>query len=415
MFSDRSTVLAGMSKLQRALCAALGAACLSLPVADVLAAGRDKPRAAPAEKPHVETMLIEVYKAIGADHLRDALAKADALVAAYPTFRLGHLIRGDLLLMQTKPVATLGPANGPPDKLKDLRDEAMLRLNSLRVRPDPELVPRAILQMRDDQKQVLVVDAKRSRMYVYEHINGKLKFLTDYYVSQGKLGVNKVKSGDQKTPLGVYYITSRVGGPHLPDFYGSGALPINYPNDWDRVNGRSGSGIWLHGTPSDNFSRPPLSSDGCVVLTNPDLTKLSASVEVGKTPLVIADTVEFVNKTKAANDRNNALKIIEGWRRDFESLEPSRYLTNYSAQFKAERGEDRQAWFTKLWQPFNGAKNVSIKMRELTLFMYPGKEDMLVSTFTEDAMIDANKISTRKRQYWAREGAQWKIVSEFIL
>lgn len=413
MFYFRPYAFAKMSMLQRALCAVASAACLLLPAADAVSATHAKSKA--AEKPQAESMLIEVYKALGANRLREAMAKADALVAAYPTFRLGHLIRGDLLLMQTRHVGTLGPADGPEDKLKDLRDEAMVRLNALRARPDPELVPRAILQLRDDQKQVLVVDAKRSRLYVYEHINGKLKFLTDYYISQGKFGMNKLKSGDQKTPIGVYYITGRVGGPHLPDFYGSGALPINYPNDWDRLKGRSGSGIWLHGTPADNFSRPPLSSDGCVVLANPDLSRLSASVEVGKTPLVIAEAVEFVNKTKSANDRSVALKVVEGWRRDFESLDSNRFLTNYSQQFKTERGEDRQVWMSKQWQPFNSAKNVSVKMRELTLFLYPGRDDMIVGTFTEDLMIDANKISTRKRQYWAKEGAQWKIVSEFIL
>lgn len=412
MFSTRPHVLAVMNTLQRMLCALFGSACLLLPSAD--AAPREKAHAH-AQKPNAEVMLIDVYKSLGANHLREAMSKADALVAAYPTFRLGHLIRGDMLLMQTRNVETLGPAEGPQDKLKDLRDEAMVRLNSLRGRPDPELVPRAILQLRDDQKQVLIVDAKRSRLYIYEHINGKLKFITDYYISQGKLGINKLKSGDQKTPVGVYYITSRVGGPHLPDFYGSGALPINYPNDWDRLNGRSGSGIWLHGTPSDNYSRPPLSSDGCVVLTNPDLTSLSAAVEVGKTPVVIAESVEFVNKTKSVNDRNNALKLVEGWRRDFESLDSGRFISNYSSRFKAERGEDRQAWLNKQWQPITGAKNVAIKMRELTLFLYPGREDLLVSTFTEDALIDANKVSTRKRQYWAKEGEQWRIVSEFIL
>ena len=412
MFFTRPDVFLVTNTLQRALCALVCSACLLQPVAQ--AAPREKPHAH-AQKPNAEVMLIDVYKSLGANHLREAMSKADALVAAYPTFRLGHLIRGDMLLMQTRNVETLGPAEGPQDKLKDLRDEAMVRLNSLRGRPDPELVPRAILQMRDDQKQVLIVDAKRSRLYIYKHINGKLKFIADYYISQGKLGINKLKSGDQKTPVGVYYITSRVGGPHLPDFYGSGALPINYPNDWDRLNGRSGSGIWLHGTPSDNYSRPPLSSDGCVVLTNPDLTSLSAAVEVGKTPVVIAESVEFVNKTKSVNDRNNALKLIEGWRRDFESLDAGRFILNYSSRFKTERGEDRQAWLNKQWQPITGAKNVAIKMRELTLFLYPGREDLLVSTFTEDALIDANKVSTRKRQYWAKEGEQWRIVSEFIL
>jgi lipoprotein-anchoring transpeptidase ErfK/SrfK len=378
-----------------------------------LSASPVTPQPVPAGKPDPEVMLIEVYKELAANKLRQAQQRADALVEAYPNFRLGHLIRGDLLMMHTRPVATFGAvANAPEDKLKNLREEAMVRLRYLRERPDPNLVPRLILQLRDDQKHALVVDAKRSRLYLYENQGGQLKLVTDYYISQGKLGVHKLKEGDQKTPIGVYYITGRLAGARLPDFYGSGALPINYPNEWDKLNGRSGSGIWLHGTPSDSFSRPPLSSDGCVVLTNPDLHELAEAVEVGKTPVVISESVEFVTREKWENDRNLAIRLVDGWRRDAESLNPSVLMANYSSRFKSDRGEDLATWFPKQ-QPVPGRiKDLSIKLRDATYFFYPGRDDMIVSTFTQDAAVGKSKSSNRKRQYWVREGAQWKIVYE---
>ena len=34
--------------------------------------------------------------------------------------------------------------------------------------------------------------------------------VADYYASVGKLCTEKVVEGDQRTPLGVYYITSRL-------------------------------------------------------------------------------------------------------------------------------------------------------------------------------------------------------------
>ncbi|HYD96838.1 MAG TPA: L,D-transpeptidase family protein [Noviherbaspirillum sp.] len=373
--------------------------------------------AAPAveNKPDPEVLLIEVYKALGANNLRKAMDRADKLVEAYPNFRLGHLIRGDLLLMQTQPVKTLGAVDGPEEKLRNLREEAMVRLKSLRERPDPDLIPRLVLKLREDQKHVLLVDARRSRLYVYANQGGQLKFVTDYYISQGKLGINKVKEGDQKTPVGVYYITSHLPGARLPDFYGSGALPINYPNEWDKINGRSGSGIWLHGTPSDSFSRPPLSSDGCVVLTNPDLHKLATSVEIGKTPVLIAESIDFVNKTKWDNDRGLANRLVDGWRRDIESLEPARVMQNYSSRFRSDRGEGPDTWLAKHQQFMSGVKSLSVTLRDMTHFFYPGREDMIVSTFTQESTFGKSKTSIRKRQYWAREGAQWKIVYELNL
>ena len=394
-------------------CLLAGGCLLSLP------ASATSPAVAAAasalNKPDPEVLLIDVYKALGANNLRQATSLADKLVELYPNFRLGHLIRGDLLLMHTHQVTTLGAVKGPEDKLKNLREEAMVRLKSLRERPDPDLVPRSVLQLRDDQRHVLVVDARRSRLYVYENRGGELKFVTDYYVSQGKLGVNKVKAGDQKTPVGVYYITSRLPGERLPDFYGSGALPINYPNEWDKANGRSGSGIWLHGTPSDSYSRPPLSSDGCVVLTNPDLYRLSHAVEIGKTPVVISETVEFVNKTKWLNERNLAAKLVDNWRHDVESLVPQRMLANYSRHFKSDRGEDLNTWFAKHQQSLGGVRDLAINLKDSTFFLYPGRDDMIVSTFTQETTIAKNKSTIRKRQYWAKESGQWKIVYEVNL
>ena len=294
----------------------------------------------------------------------------------------------------------------------------MVRLKSLRERPDASLLPRAILQLRDDQKFALLVDAKRSRMYVYQNVHGSLKFVTDYYISQGKLGVNKLREGDQKTPLGVYYITSRLDGARLPNFYGSGALPINYPNDWDRVNGRSGSGIWLHGTPPDSYSRPPLSSDGCVVLTNQDLNKLLSSIEIGKTPVVISEHVDFISKEKWDSERSLSAQVLEAWRVDAESANPSRVSANYSQRFKSDRGESAAEWLVKHPEFVNGGAGLSYKLRDVTSFLYPGKEEMLVITFTQDSLrhkIRALLHPVRKRQYWAREGVHWKIISESLL
>jgi murein L,D-transpeptidase YafK len=375
---------------------------------------RPQPAISASSKPDPDALLIEVYKELSANHLREAQAKADALVEAYPNFHLGHLVRGDLLLMHTQPVTSLGgAAAGAPDKLKNLRHEAAARLRALSERPDPSLVPRALLQLREDQKYALVVDAARSRLYVYQNVGGgQLKFVTDYYISQGKYGVNKLREGDQRTPLGVYYITQRLAGARLPDFYGTGALPISYPNEWDKLNGRSGSGIWLHGTPSDSYSRPPLSSDGCVVLTNPDLNKLYGSVEIGKTPVIISDKVEFVTRAKWEADRSAAAKLVDNWKRDVESLDPARVRANYSARFKSEQGEALASWFEKQQKAMRGVRNMTLTLKDSTFFLYPGQENLIVGTFTQDAQIGKSRHSVRKRQYWAKEGQHWKIVAE---
>jgi murein L,D-transpeptidase YafK len=366
-----------------------------------------------ADKPDPDVMLINIYKDLANSRLQAAQLKADKLVEAYPTFRLGQLVRGDILLMHARPVTGFGIAShGSNDKLADLRNEAMVRIKSLRDRPDPDLIPRSLLQLRDDQKYALVVDTKQARLYVYQNFNGNIRFITDYYISHGKFGINKIKEGDQRTPIGVYYITSHVPKARLPDFYGAGALPINYPNEWDKLNGRSGSGIWLHGTPTNNYSRPPLASDGCVVLTNPDLEKLFGSIEIGKTPVIINEKVEFVNHTKWEAERNAALKLLESWRKDLESKDLTRLLAHYSSMFKSNQGENLNTWFVKSRLPLSDWPDLAVKLRELTLFRYPGNDNMLVATFTQDNLSSKNKSTIRKRQYWLKEAAGWKVIFE---
>lgn len=363
-----------------------------------------------------EVMLLQIYKDLRASQLQQAMSKADALVQAYPNFRVGHMIRGDLLLMHTKPVTQLGAGlNAPPDKLKDLRDEARVRLQSLVARPNPDLLPRSVLQLRSDMRHVLVVAAAQSRLYVYQNVNGQLRLVTDYYITQGKLGVDKFREGDQKTPLGVYYITGRVSGARLPDFYGASALRINYPNEWDRLNGRGGSGIFLHGTPSDNYSRPPLASDGCVVLTNEDLRRLEDSVDIGKTPVVIADQQEFISKAKWDAERDTAARLVDAWRADLVSADSQRLLKNYSAKFKSADGENLKTWFEKDLRPLASVNGLSVAISEMTIFRYPSRDDMLVSTFTLESRIGKTRSTQRKRQYWAREGSAWKIVFESLI
>jgi len=390
------------------LCAALlGGPCLA-------AAG--KRDAAPPPAP--EQMLVEIRKDLAANNLRAAQQRADALVEAYPNFRLGHLLRGDLLMMHTRAVTQLGAASGAtPDaqaKLQDLRHEAMVRLNAGLTRPAATALPRALLQMRSDQRHALVVDARNSRVYLYQNRNGQLRLIDDFYFSQGKLGVNKLKEGDLRTPVGVYYIVSRLSGAKLPDFYGKGALPLDFPNDWDRHNGRSGSGIWIHGTPPDTFSRPPLATDGCVVLSNDDLARVSAIVEVGKTPVLIGDQVEFASAAVVDGDRKLAEGLLEGWRRDAELRGGSELLAHYGARFRSSSDEDAATWLARQ-QFLPGAKKVRVTLRDVTHFRQPSKEDVIISTFTQQTTVGKFRHVVRLRQYWARDGRQWKIMSETLL
>jgi murein L,D-transpeptidase YafK len=362
--------------------------------------------------PSAESMLNAVFDEIGQRRFDAALQRIDKLIAAHPNFRLAHLIKGDLLLARTRPISEMGAApKAPADRLQDLRAEAIARLRAYRDKPEAGLLPRYVMQMTQEQQFALVVDTTRARLYVYSNDNGRPRFVTDYYVSSGKQGALKTREGDLKTPIGVYHVTSSLSQKKLPDFYGSGAFPINYPNIWDRRLGRNGHGIWLHGTPSDTFSRPPRASDGCVVLANTDLDALAKHVQIGLTPVIISDQVEWVSEASWTAERQAFMKQFEQWRTDWESLDTDRFLQNYSRKFSS--GEQDFDGFARNKRQVNAGKQwIKVGASRISMFRSPGKEDLVTVTFDQDYRSSNLSNVMKKRQYWVREGNRWRIVYE---
>ena len=362
-----------------------------------------------------EETLARIFKEIEANRLGNALQLTESLLRQHPNYRLANLIKGDLLLARTQPIRSFGALNdAPADKVADLRAEAIARLNAYREKPPTNFVPRYLLQMQPDQRFAIVVDTKRSRLYLYENDKtngGRPRFVADYYITQGKLGAEKVSEGDKKTPVGVYHVTANLPKQKLADLYGSGAFPLSYPNEWDKHQGRSGSGIWLHGTPSDTFARPPRASDGCVVLTNQDLDVVAKDVQVGLTPVIISPSVEWLSLDDWAKERSELNKTIESWRADWESRDTERYLQHYSKRFKS--GDQSFDEFAAQKKQVNASKEwIKLKVNNLSVFRNPGKEEVVVVTFDQDYHSNNLDNQMKKRQYWLREDGQWKIIYE---
>lgn len=372
----------------------------------------DTPAQSLASNP--ELALTQIFAEIEQNNLGLALQHTEALIERHPNYRLAHLIKGDLLLARRHPLTTFGAAPSGTEKISDLRAEALRRLQAYREKPAPEQVPRYLLQMRPDQRYAVVIDTQRSRLYIYENdlaTGGRPRFVADYYVTQGKLGADKFYEGDKKTPLGVYHVTADLSRQKLPDLYGSGAFPINFPNEWDRRRGRGGSGIWLHGTQSDTFARPPLASDGCVVLTNQDLDAIRDHLQVGLTPVIISPQVEWLSLDDWAKEREEFNRTIEAWRADWESRDTDRYLAHYSRQFSAG-GQDFTQFAAQKRQVNAGKTWIKLKLDKISILRNPGAEEMVVVTFEQDYRSNNLDNRMKKRQYWVREGGQWKIIYE---
>jgi murein L,D-transpeptidase YafK len=296
--------------------------------------------------------------------------------------------------------------------LAELRDESMRRIRALRDRPPVNAVPSQFQALSMDSKHAIAVDASRSRLYLFENTPTGLKLLSDYYISVGKAGTAKAAEGDQRTPLGIYYITSNLDRKSLKAFYGSGALPINYPNILDNKRGKTGRGIWLHGTPPNQFSRPPQATDGCVVLANPDLSHIIRTVEIGRTPVVIAAQLQWVAPYSVKSESKLFEESLVAWRDAKASGDISQILSFYSADFSSN-GKTLEQWTPTLKTEVSKIQGRPIQLRDVSYLRWTDSSDTMVATFAEVA--EGMKPGWIKRQYWTRQGSQWRIFYEGVL
>ncbi len=358
----------------------------------------------------LETMLVKSLHAVGSNKLDTALNEVDAILQAHPNYKLAQMLKGDLLMARAKPLTSFGDApDAPADRINDLRDEARVRLQRVQNQP-PSAPPRFIWQLNEKQHYVIVVDTSKSTLYLYQNDHGTPRYVENFYISVGKKGADKVTEGDQKTPLGVYFVNAHLEKKQLTDLYGDDAYPINYPNEWDVREGRNGHGIWLHGTPSDTFSRPPLASNGCVVLTNNDLSHVGKLLQVGTTPVIITNRMEALDD-ETRSDQESLSKALEQWRNDWSSLNTDAYLKHYARDFAAGSFKF-DSWAAQKRLVNSGKTWIKVNLSDVSMFSYPTQPGLVVVNFEQD--YSSNNLNNRmkKRQYWMKRDNQWQIVYE---
>lgn len=375
----------------------------------------DLPNASAAQAP--EARLLAIYRLIGQGEQRKALEQAQALTNDVPNFQLAQLVYGDLLSAHMSTIRQLGDvpsslaANGA-SRLSELRQEAEKRLAALQERPPVNTIPDQFIDLPRNTQHAIAVDTSRSRLYLFENSPQGMRLVSDHYASIGKLGPGKHVQGDQRTPIGVYYITSHLNGSQLTDLYGIGALPLNYPNEFDKRQGRTGHGIWLHGVPSSNYARSPMSTDGCVALANPELAEIINKVATGATPVVIAQQLTWQSPQKIAEEKQKFHATIQRWQSAKNARDINKLIAFYDASFSANN-QNLQQWRAKLSAELSTQPAGQVTIKDLSVLGWKDGKDLRVVTF---GIIDpGQRMGVVKRQYWVNQNGQWKIFFEGVI
>lgn len=272
--------------------------------------------------------------------------------------------------------------------------------------------PAGLIAVPEDMKHLIWVELDNGRLNLLERLGEKsYQILKSIPISIGKEGYGKEVEGDKRTPVGLYRVTSYIPEEELTDFYGLGAYPINYPNSWDKLQNRTGYGIWLHGLPKGVDQRPLLDSDGCVVVDNSSLTYLDDYVAPGNTLVVLANEMEWVNE-QASGQADPVIDAIQHWQRSWESLDSDAYLDNYHTDF-SDFKLDLDGWKEYKTRINNRKSRIDVEISDLSVFHYPGAEDLVSARFYQDYKSSNYNWSGWKELLWRKdELGQWKIVFE---
>lgn len=255
-------------------------------------------------------------------------------------------------------------------------------------------------------------ELEAGRLHLLERINpGQYIKRKSLAISMGKKGIGKRLEGDQKTPVGVYQMTSFLPDDQLDDFYGSGAYPVNFPNVWDRMSSRTGHGIWLHGLPKGVDHRPLLDSDGCVVINNESIEQMNAYITAGESLLVLSKSLTWL-APGAPHSGADVLEAIEQWRLAWEANDNPMYLSNYHVNFTDTKRNLAQ-WKAYKTRVNKAKKFIRVDLSELSVIDYPDEKNLVAVRFFQRYQSSNFNWQGWKHLLWRRDNSgQWRILYE---
>jgi murein L,D-transpeptidase YafK len=271
---------------------------------------------------------------------------------------------------------------------------------------------------------VLFANKATSRLYLLADQRGTWRVARVYDVVTGRKSGPKAVAGDLRTPEGIYFIIGKRESDELDVTYGPLAYTLNYPNDHDRLEGRTGQGIWIHGTAPDSALAP---SHGCIKMANDDLQGLAAILQNGiGTPVVIvndnavADPAGKCNFTSLKRERQRILHrlwaenlafaaVLEQWRRAWEAKDITQFGSCYAPDAQSG-GADRETFLAQKERTFQTYRTISIGVD--SVLVSDVSDSVAVVKFVQHYVSNVSQMVNAKKLVFRNLDGPWKIYRE---
>jgi len=273
-----------------------------------------------------------------------------------------------------------------------LQEYKLNGINSLEKQMDNELTQidywSEYLKNKDTQfgyiegySNILACNKEKSTLSLFvKGSDENYEFKREHNAYTGKNSGDKVREGDQKTPVGIYKIVEKLSkDTNLDPFYGPLAFVTSYPNSYDKLRGKNGSGIWIHGLPTkrtrDKFTR------GCIAINNSNIECLGQNIRIDDTLLIIDS--EEVKQDISKEVLASLLSELYKWRYAWLYNDINSYLNFYSDNFIRDDGMKFSRFQSYKTRVFKKIEKKSIIFNNINIVPYPNSENIFQITFKE--------------------------------
>ena len=261
---------------------------------------------------------------------------------------------------------------------------------------------------------VILVDKKTNLLHVaeYDESTGDYQFLKTYHTTLGKVKGDKEDENDLKTPEGIYHFIGVKTPPRLQAKFGVKAFPMDFPNAFDRLAGRTGNGIMMHGTDVPERLKLNYDSEGCVVVKNEEIQEITPHIRLGLTPILIFP--ELTEEYKHPGKDTQLKQFFQTWISDWESKNVDGYISHYHSDFSAN-GKQRQAWKAYKTHLNSVYSKIEINPENIRFYRHPKYS---VITFTQNYRSKlksggwGHRSTGTKALFVAEEQQQPRIIAE---
>ncbi|EAH8811873.1 murein L,D-transpeptidase, partial [Campylobacter coli] len=219
----------------------------------------------------------------------------------------------------------------------------------------------------NDDVAIVLTNKTDKILRVYSYSDGKIKQdFEQKAIITGLMGDKQVE-GDLKTPVGFYEL-GRKFNPGDP-YYGPFAFATTYPNLLDKVQGKTGGGIWIHGYPLDGTRLDEFKTRGCIALFNENLEEFAKVVQDKK---VFAMTEEKEKVRAKKEDIAALLADLFAWKLAWTDSDINTYLNFYDEkQFKRFDKMKFEQFASMKKSIFSRKEDKKIKFSDINISPYP--------------------------------------------